>query len=435
MLCTGVAMSGDAVATAEAVLNLMRSGRFADIDELIPPALRGLGSAEELRDPWQELITKHGPITAVSTTSREPAGPDATAVRILVTCERGAFAVLMVFDRAAGLQSLQFAPPEAAEPLTAWQPPTYVDPACFTEHEVTVDCAPLATPGTLSLPDSPQPAPAVVLLAGSGPLDRDVTMGRNKVFRDLAWGLASRGVVVLRFDKVTYTHRDTLADISDFTVVDEYVRPAVAAIRLLREHPSVDGTRIFVLGHSQGGTLAPRVADAEPAVAGLVVLAGATQPMHHTAMRQLRYLAALRDPGADPDADPTLQAAIRQWALIDSPDLSPTTPAHLLPPGAHAAYWLDLRDYDPVAVAAQLDIPMLIVQGGRDYQVTVADDLNGWRAGLADRSNVTISVYPADNHQFFAGSGPSTPAEYEPAQHVDEAVVTEVGQWIAGAHT
>jgi alpha-beta hydrolase superfamily lysophospholipase len=93
------------------------------------------------------------------------------------------------------------------------------------------------------------------LLAGSGPADRDATMGRNKVLKDLAWGLASRGIAVLRFDKVTYTHRGTL-DVTDFTVIDEYVRPAVSAVGLLREHPSVDAARVFVLGHSQGGTVA-----------------------------------------------------------------------------------------------------------------------------------------------------------------------------------
>ncbi|CAN5197054.1 hypothetical protein BH11ACT6_BH11ACT6_54420 [soil metagenome] len=84
-------------------------------------------------------------------------------------------------------------------------------------------------------------------------------------------------------------------------------------------------------------------------------------------------------------------------------------------------------------MAAQLDKPILIVQGGRDYQVTVADDLIGWQTGLADHPEVTIRIYDADNHLFFSGSGPSTPAEYAPAQHVDEAVVTDVAHWITSA--
>jgi hypothetical protein len=172
-------MERDAVATAKAVMQLMEAGRFADIDELRDPALHELVSAEALRDPWQELITTQGLITLVGTPLSESAGPNNTIVKIPVTCERGAFAVLMAIDQTGSLQGLQFAPPEAAEPVPPWQPPSYVIPASFTEHAVTVDCAPLATPGTLSLPDSPRPVPAVVLLAGSGPVDRDVTMGRN----------------------------------------------------------------------------------------------------------------------------------------------------------------------------------------------------------------------------------------------------------------
>ncbi len=95
-----------------------------------------------------------------------------------------------------------------------------------------------------------------------------------------------------------------------------------------------------------------------------------------------------------------------------------------------AAYWLDLRGYDPPAAAAALGKPVLVLQGGRDYQATVAEDLARWRAGLAGQPDVTIRVYDADNHLFFPGSGPSAPAEYEPAQHLDPAVVADIVGWL-----
>ncbi|MGO4431230.1 alpha/beta hydrolase family protein, partial [Streptomyces sp. MCAF7] len=124
-----------------------------------------------------------------------------------------------------------------------------------------------------------------VLLGGGGPFDRDGTSGPNKPLKDLAWGLASRGVAVLRFDKVTYAHPGEVADTSDFTMADEYVPYAIAAVRTLQHEPTVDPARIFVLGHSMGGKVAPRVAAAEPSVAGLVLLAGDAQPMHEAAVR------------------------------------------------------------------------------------------------------------------------------------------------------
>nr|WP_248003819.1 hypothetical protein [Streptomyces sp. RLB1-33] len=111
--------------------------------------------------------------------------------------------------------------------------------------------------------------------------------------------------------------------------------------------------------------------------------------------------------------------------------MSASTPAEDLPFGFPAPYWLDMRDYDPVSAAAGVDKPMLILQGGRDYQVTVDDDLARWRRGLAHCSDVTIRIYDADDHLFFPGEGPSTPTDYEAPQHVDPAVVTDIAQWLA----
>jgi hypothetical protein len=125
-----------------------------------------------------------------------------------------------------------------------------------------------------------------------------------------------------------------------------------------------------------------------------------------------------------------LESLTRQAALADSPDLSPSTPTEDLLFGWPASYWLDLRAYDQVGTAAGLDKPMFFLQGGRDYQVTVADDLARWQTGLADRPNVTFRVYDADDHMFFRGEGPSTPAAYESPQHVDPAVVTDIAEWI-----
>ncbi|MFF4260397.1 alpha/beta hydrolase family protein [Streptomyces sp. NPDC001663] len=417
-------------ATGLAVLDLARRGRFAEIRGLFAPALRPLVTAETLQAAWSAELERHGAVSAIGVPVSEPDAAGVVAVKIPVTCEHGALTVIVSVHAGSGLLTgIQLAPADAARPVRPWQPPSYANPGAFDEQEVAVGSGTLAVPGTLSLPRRPGPLPAVVLLAGSGPNDRDETIGRNKPFKDLAWGLVGRGVAVLRFDKVTRAHPGEVAKMRDFTVADEYVPHGLAALDLLRRHPAVDAGRVFVLGHSLGGTIAPRVAAQEPSVAGLVLLAGGTQPLHWSAVRQLRHLASL-NPATAAASQPALEAITRQAQRVDDPGLSPATPAAELPFGLPPPYWLDLRDYDPVATAAQLDRPILILQGGRDYQATVAQDLADWKAGLAHLPDVTIRIHAADNHFFFPGTGPSAPNENEPAQHMDPAVVAEIADWL-----
>jgi dienelactone hydrolase len=277
------------------------------------------------------------------------------------------------------------------------------------------------------------PFAAVVLVAGSGPQDRDETVGPNKPLRDLAWGLASKGIAVLRYDKRTKVYQAQLASqVATITVEQETVADAVAAIELLRTMPGIDPSRIVVAGHSLGGYLAPRIAQASGNVAGLVLLEAGISPLQDLIETQFRHLASEAG-GADPQAKAMLDVLPDQIALVESPDLSPSTPASQLPLGIPAAYWLDLRTYDPGADARAFDGPILIVQGGRDYQVPPSEaDL--WRAALARESDVEIREYPALNHLMLPGSGPSRPAEYGVPGHVDAALVEDLAEWVL-AHT
>ena len=422
-------MATTPAATSLVVLETARAGQFAQIREMFAPQLRPMITAEAIQAAWSAELGRLGQVASIGASVSEPAQGGVVVVKVPVTCEHGELTVVVSVTEASQLTGIQLAPASAAEPIAPWEPPGYADPDMFDEQDVTVGSGSLAVPGTLSLPRRSGPRAAVVLLAGSGPMDRDETIGRNKPFKDLAWGLASAGVAVLRFDKATYAHPSEIRKASDVTVVEEYVHHASAAIHLLQAHPDVDAGRVFVLGHSLGGTVAPRVAEDEPSVAGVVILAGGTQPLHWAAVRQVRYLASL-DPDTAAASQSAIEAMIRAARMVDSPDLSPSTPASELPFGVPASYWLDLRGYQPAEVAAALGKPMLILQGGRDYQATIADDLAGWKTGLAHHPGVTISVYDLDNHLFFPGTGPSAPAEYEPAQHMDPAVVADIASWL-----
>jgi fermentation-respiration switch protein FrsA (DUF1100 family) len=171
------------------------------------------------------------------------------------------------------------------------------------------------------------------------------------------------------------------------------------------------------------------VAQAEPSVAGLVVMAGGAEPAHRALLRQVRYLALL-DPAAAAASHAAIDALTRQALAAGSADLSPGTPDSELPFGVPASYWLDLRGYDAPAAAADLATPILVLHAGRDYQVTAAD-LARWQAALGNHPNATIRTYPGDNHLIMPGSGPPSPAEYrQPDQHVDAVVVADITAWL-----
>jgi dienelactone hydrolase len=411
-------------------LELARTGRFAAIRDLFAPHLQPYVVPEALAEAWEAALQRQGEITTVGTAVTEPAPPAGVTVKLPVACRHGGFTIVCTVADDGRLLGLQLAPLDAAEPIAPWQPPSYADPATFEEQEVTLETGPRLVPGTITAPlDRVRPGAAVVLLAGSGSLDRDETIGRNKPLKDIAWGLASRGITVVRFDKVTYTHASDLKDAQNFTLSDEYLPQAIAAIRLLQRHPTVDPDRIFLLGHSLGGTVAPRIASEEPSVAGLILFAGGAQPLHWAIVRQTRHLASLNSVTARA-AQPAIDTLTEKAQRVDSPDLCLSTPASELPLGAPASYWLDLRDYQPAQLAASLDKPILILQGGRDYQVTVDNDLNLWQQALADDDDVTVHVYASLNHLFTPGEGPSSPAEYEPAQHVDPTVISDIVNWL-----
>jgi uncharacterized protein len=430
-------MSTDPAAAALAVIDMARNGQFAELRERFAPPLQPMVSADGLRAAWEAELAPHGPVTGVGTPLTEPAGSGVTTVKVPVTFEHGALAVAIgLAGEQDWVTGIQFLPASAAEPAVPWEPPPYADPAAFTETGVTLGDPPLAVPGTLTVPgEAPGregPWPAVLLLSGSGPHDQDETIGRSKPLKDLAWGLASAGIAVLRFEKVTHAHPAECAASPAFTLTDEYVPQALAGLRLLGEHPAIDPARLYLAGHSLGGSVAPRVAAAAaagPAVAGMVILAGGAMPQHWSAVRQFRYLATL-SPGAAAALQPALDAITAQAKAVDDPGLSAATPRETLPFGVPAPYWLDLRGYDPPTAAAALNKPMLILQGGRDYQATVDDDLSLWKAALGTRPDVAIRVYPADNHLFFPGSGPSSPEEYEPAQHMDSEVIAGIASWL-----
>jgi uncharacterized protein len=431
------AAAGEFEGRARAFVELLAKGRFDQAFARMDTAMQQAMPGAKLGEAWNGVQEACGPLQRViAVRNRRIAGCEA----VFVTCQfqRQRLDAKIVYNAAGQVAGLWFVP--TAVQTAPSGVPAYVDIAAFEEKPVTVGAEGWPLPGTLTLPahhPSSAPAagapaalyPAVVLVQGSGPQDRDETIGANKPFCDLAWGLACRGIVVLRYEKRTLEHSSRVGvQIKTITVREETVQDAVTAVHCLARVQGVDANRIFILGHSLGGTLAPRIARDAGGAAGIIIMAGITRPLADVIVEQSQYILANRNSPSSED-EMRLKMLKRQAKLAASPGLTIDTDADDLPMGIPAAYWIDLRGYDPVGTARLLKSPMLILQGGRDYQVG-ALDLAGWKNGLADQANVTIKEYPALNHLMIAGQGRSTPAEYELEGHVDEQVIRDVAQWV-----
>ena len=229
----------------------------------------------------------------------------------------------------------------------------------------------------------------------------------------------------MRYEKKTAEYRGKLGDYLQ-TTKEEYLEDVTSAIDLLGKTPGIDPKRIFLVGHSLGAEVAPRVAYDDKRVAGIVLLAGPTRSDGQVHIDQHRYLM---DHGwnVPPDKREAFLADAEKVARrLDSPDLKPDDVVE----GIEGRYWLDLRTYRDGGVAPKLGIPIFVLQGERDYQVTLVD-FEGWKRALKGKKNATFKLYPGQNHHFMPGKGPSTPQEYEQPNHVAKEVVDDIAAWVS----
>ena len=401
----------DPVATARKGLDLLLAGKYAELTPLFTPEMKKDLSEPALAKLGAQLQS-FGAVSKIDDPAVQKTGAN-TIVVFPVHFEKQNINARYVVNQSGLVAGMFLLPGEVA-----WQRPSYSKPDSFTERPVTIGNDEWKLPAMLTVPAGAGPFPAVVLVHGSGPNDRDETVGGTKVFRDLAEGLASRGIAVLRYEKRTRVYPTKMAGLHGMTVHEETGEDAVRAAALLREQKEVDPKRVYVLGHSLGGYVAPRIAEEDGKLAGLILLAANARPLEDLIVEQAQYLNV---PAKDFEG---IQAAVKRVKALEPGDADAP---NLL--GMPVSYLLDLKGYDPVALAKRVAVPMLILQGERDFQTTMKD-FALWKAGLSARKDVVLHSYPALNHLFVAGEGKGNEAEYRKPGHVSPEVIDDIAKWL-----
>ncbi len=381
--------------------------------------------AARLKEVWQSLQKQMGVFKSTGGIRTERI-QIYRVVYVTCTFEKGKLDAKVVFNAQNQIAGLFFVPHQDSQ---GWQTPPYVHPDAFTEIDTLTLPTTWQLPATLSLPNGSGPFPAVVLVHGSGPNDRDETIGPNKPFKDLAWGLASQGIAVLRYEKRTKVYPNIVDSLrGQFTLTEETVEDALSGVSLLQHRAKIDPDKIAVLGHSLGGYAIPRIAHRFPRLAGFIIMAGPARPPADLIQKQYHYIFSL-----DGNISNEEQLKLRNIdSLMDltrnNAYLKKTDPLKLIF-GAPPAYWLDLNRYDPLKQAEHMHKPVLVLQGGRDYQVT-RKDFDLWQEHLKHNPKAVFKYYPHLNHLFMPGEGMATPQEYGLPGHVDQQVIDDIVQWI-----
>lgn len=265
-----------------------------------------------------------------------------------------------------------------------------------------------------------------ILVHGSGPQDRDETIGPNKPFKDLAENLAANGISVFRFDKRTHFAPKSL-NLDKLTIDDEVTDDVVNVVRYFKNNDTLKNYKIIIIGHSLGAMMAPRIAEMlRDTLAGIVMMAANARSLEDVMLEQINYLQN-RQPTEE--LKKYLADLKHRTEFLHSGQFDKDSPAASLPFNIPATYWMSLHTYNAVTTLKNIKPPTLILQGERDYQVTMTD-FKIWKDVMNNNKNVSLKSYPKLNHLFMEGTGDSLPVEYMTVNNIPNYVTEDIFQWV-----
>lgn len=273
-----------------------------------------------------------------------------------------------------------------------------------------------------------QKYPAVILIHGSGPNDMDSTIYQNKPFKDIAQYLAKRGIAVLRYDKRTYSYQEELAkNISEITVKEEIIDDALLATEILKNDSRIDQQHIYIIGHSLGGMVAPRI-DAEGGdYSGLIMMAGSLRNysdiIYDQNMDVINKLTGEEKEEAQLQLD-DLMEQFDNFKILSNDELREIPFL-----GATGYYYKDLEAFSSREYLLNTEKPILVLQGEKDFQIYPEKDFEGYKELLQNKTNVEFILYPSLNHLFMISTLGNV-NEYLSPNQVDEQVLDDIVNWI-----
>jgi len=424
VLASGVLHQGtDYEGRTVTLIDHLDRGEYDEVFEMFDDTMKEDPSAKNLQATWEEhILSNYGQFGTIE----EIDYTDQTPYRIAQAyCHfmYGGLCITVVYNIGGTVAGLFFGPWNTDDDMNL--------PEGLKESDVLINKGTeWELAGKLTGLTGGITGTAAVLVHGSGPSDMDETIYTNKPFRDLAWGLAESGIDVLRYDKRTYAHGAAMASMDKLTVEEETIQDAIAAGVMLRE---MGYENVYLIGHSMGGMLAPRILEECPGTFdGFVSMAGSPRTLTEIIIDQNRAAIEELEGEQREYYEGLIEAEIGKLDLMDrwtEQELLSNT-VFSLP----AYYVKEMNSHDAAEAARGLDVPMLFVQGSADFQVSVEKDYEAWRDAMKGESSAGFILYPGLNHLFMVSQGDDagTLREYAQKGTVSNTVIEDIAEFILG---
>ncbi len=399
--------------------NLLEQNKFTEAHQYFEVAEQAKVSPDNLKQLWTNIKTNLDDIVTLEAVQSKIQG-QFYVVLVEGKFKNGSQNFSLIFNKAEKMVGL-FMPPK---PVT-YINPAYADTTLYTEKMLYLKSGTHQLAAIATVPKNITNFPVVVLVHGSGPSDMDETVGVNKPFKDIALGLAAKGVASLRYVKRTLIYANEFNKV--FTVKEEVLDDAIAAIALAKTIANADTKSIYVLGHSLGGMLAPRIATLAPELKGIIMAAAPARKLTDIIIDQNKYMFALAK-DTTKAGQQMLKDALSQVEQSRISNLGNIKPDSVVV-GLPAAYWVDLNQYDQVATAKKIKQRILVMQGGNDFQVSDID-YKLWESALAENKMVHFAFYPTLNHLLSSQTEKGSAQQYQQPANVAEQLIIDMVDWI-----
>ncbi len=287
--------------------------------------------------------------------------------------------------------------------------------------------------GILTLPDDfEKTVPAVVFVHGSGSSNMDEKVMNLTPFKDLAEGLARHGIASVRYDKRSFAHGRKLLKKGNLTVREEVIEDAVLASKLLKNDPRIDPEKVFIIGHSMGAMLAPRI-DAEGGnFKGLVLLAGTLDTLENVLFRQLEEMkngkSKIMSWIASAQDKKFRKSFENLYELSDDE-------AKKIPyvGGVSLYYFKEMGEHRAEKYLERTEKPVLVMQGSGDLQVSTEKDFGEYKRIFSERENFSFRLYEGLNHCFVPAlynDISKATKEFSKERHIGENIISDIANWI-----